>query len=76
MDNPQKFDKQAYDNKYISEHYDRINMVFPPGTKEILKARAAAQGISISAYVRQLIENDPHAPVKDYAINTDGLEKK
>lgn len=71
-----KFDQIKYNNDYNKNHYDRINMIFPPGTKEILKARAAAQGISISAYVRQLIENDPHAPVKDYAINTDGLEKK
>lgn len=70
-----KFDQTKYINGYIKNSYDRINMVFPKGTKELLRSRAAAHGISISAYVLRLIENDPHAPVKGYAINTDGLEK-
>ena len=35
-----KFDKVAYDNAFIAEKYDRINLTVPKGDKEKIKAHA------------------------------------
>lgn len=69
MDKPQKFDKQAYDNKYIAEHYDRINFFMPKGIKEEIKLKAKAKGMSMSEYLLDLVKRD--IPVKGYHIDPD-----
>ncbi len=48
----------AYKNKYNLEKYDRINVTFNKGDKEKIKEKADALGISINAYIRNLIMDD------------------
>lgn len=39
-------------NKYIAKTYDRVNLTFPKGTLEKLKAVA---GDSVNAYIREAV---------------------
>lgn len=48
----------AYKNKYNLEKYDRINVTVNKGDKEKIKERADALGVSINAYIRNLIMDD------------------
>lgn len=45
-------------NRWNAEHYDRVVLTVPVGAREEIKAAAAAQGLSVSAYVRTLIIRD------------------
>lgn len=38
-------------NKYVKNNYDRINVTFPKGNKELLKAHATAHGESVNAFI-------------------------
>ena len=44
-------------NKYVKENYDRINVTFPKGKREILKSYADAQNISVNAFILSAVEN-------------------
>lgn len=44
--------------KYIREKRDRFEMTFPKGKLAEYKAKAAEKGMSLSAYIISLIEND------------------
>lgn len=46
----------AYRNKFISEHYDRINVTFTKGKKELYRSLAAASGMSLNALINLLLE--------------------
>lgn len=43
--------QQTAVNKYVKKNYDRINVTFPKGRKEILKAHAAQHGESVNAFI-------------------------
>lgn len=45
-----------YQNGYIKEKYDRINVTLPKGKKEIYRQAAAAAGISLNAIINKLLE--------------------
>lgn len=47
-----------YIKKYNMEHYDRITLMVPKGTRETVKARARALGKSTNEYVNGLIVVD------------------
>ena len=32
-----KEDRNEYNNKFIAEHYDRVNLTLPKGQKDVLK---------------------------------------
>lgn len=38
-------------NKYVKNNYDRINVTFPKGKKELLKAHATTRGESVNAFI-------------------------
>ena len=42
-------------NKYVKINYDRVNVTFPKGRKEELKAHAAARGESVNAFINRAI---------------------
>lgn len=48
--------------KYMKAKYDEIKLLVPAGQKEIIKARAEAQGQSVNAYIKALIEKDMEEP--------------
>jgi hypothetical protein len=52
------FDRSKYINDYIKEKYDRINLMVPIGTKEIIKSKANGEGKSINEYINGLINAD------------------
>lgn len=45
-------------NKYMSENYDRINLVVPKGRRDKLRAKAEAAGKSLNSYLIGLIEGE------------------
>lgn len=54
----QEFNQIAYQNDYIKEKYDRINLTVPKGRKEEIKKKAAAVGKSVNEYINSLIDGD------------------
>ena len=42
-------------NKYVKTNYDRVNVTFPKGCREELKAHAVAQGESVNAFINRTI---------------------
>ena len=42
-------------NKYVKNNYDRVNVTFPKGRKDIIKAQAADQGESVNAFINRAI---------------------
>ena len=51
-----EFNQFAYQNEYIKEKYDRINLTLPKGRKEEIKKAAAAEGKSVNEYINSLID--------------------
>lgn len=45
-------------NKYVKNNYDRINVTFPRGTKDRIKAAAEAHDLSVNAYITGLVLAD------------------
>lgn len=45
-----------YQNGYIKEKYDRINVTLPKGKKEVYRQAAAAAGTSLNAIINKLLE--------------------
>lgn len=50
--------KTAYKNKFNEEHYDRIHLAVPKGMKDIIKNLASDRGLSVNAYLQDLIRKD------------------
>lgn len=52
----------ASHNKYNAKAYDRIGLMVPKGQREIIKARAKANGESLNGFInraiRETIERD------------------
>ena len=63
------FDPVTYRNEYVRNHYDRLNILLPKGTKELMLARAAELGYinrgkpSITAYLLGLYQKDVQTKV-------------
>ena len=53
-----EFNQISYQNEYIKEKYDRINLTVPKGRTEEIKKKAAAAGQSVNEYINALIDND------------------
>lgn len=43
-------------NKYVKNNYDRINVTFPKGQKEIITQSATAAGESVNGYIKKAVE--------------------
>lgn len=42
-------------NKWIKNNYDRINVTVPAGQKEIWKAAASKEGLSLNDFIRKCV---------------------
>lgn len=51
-----EFNQVEYQNKFINEKYDRINLTVPKGEKAIIKEKAAAAGESVNEYINQAVK--------------------
>lgn len=47
-----------YKNHHKATHYDRIELAVPKGMKAIIKNLAADKGMSVNAYIQDLIRKD------------------
>ena len=47
--------QQASVNKYVKANYDRVNVTFPKGKKDIIKAAADAHGQSVNGYIVEAV---------------------
>lgn len=45
-------------NKYIKEKFDRVSFLTEKGRKAEIKAHADSLGMSLNAYINNLIDND------------------
>ena len=48
----------ASKNKYNAKAYDRVNVTFKKGKKEIIANYAKSQGLSLNSYINKLISID------------------
>ncbi len=51
------FNKNAYDNEYQKNHYDKITFNIPKGKKELIKQLAEREGVSISTLFIEAVED-------------------
>lgn len=45
-------------NEFIKQTYDRFTLTFPKGKKDIFKAHAESNGMSLNSYINKLIAED------------------
>lgn len=51
-----KFDKISYNNSFIAQSYDRINLTVPKGQKAVIKAHAEKHDKgSVNAFIQRAI---------------------
>lgn len=50
--------KTQYKNRHKVEHYDRIELAVPKGMKAIIKDLACDKGMSVNAYIQDLVRKD------------------
>lgn len=43
-------------NKYVKNNYDRINVTFPKGQKEVIMQAATAAGESVNGYIKKAVD--------------------
>lgn len=55
MQTEKKFNKTAYDNKFISEKYDRVNLTMPKGKRQIIQEHAKKCGESTNEFINRAI---------------------
>ena len=52
--------RTEYKNNFYKEHYERINLAVPKGMKDIIRTLAADKGMSINAYIQDLVRKVRH----------------
>ena len=61
--------QQACVNRYVKANYDRINVTFSKGEKDVIKAHAEMHGESVNSYivrtVREAIERERERPAQE-----------
>ena len=60
----EKFNQIKYQNEFIKQKYDRINLTVPKGKKEKIKAAAKAAGQSVNEYINSAIDSYINKQIK------------
>ena len=50
--------KNKYKQQFYNEHYERIHLAVPKVMKDIIKNLASDRGLSVNAYLQDLIRKD------------------
>ena len=50
-----KEDAIRYNNEFIKQTYDRINLTVPKGQKDTIQAHAATRGESVNGFINRVI---------------------
>ena len=53
----EKFNQIKYQNEFIKQKYDRVNLTVQKDKKEKIKAAAKAAGQSVNEYINSAIDN-------------------
>ena len=53
----EKFNQIKYQNEFIKQKYDRVNLTVPKGKKEKIKAAAKAAGQSVNEYINSAMDS-------------------
>ena len=53
----EKSDAIRYNNQFIQNTYDRINLTVPKGDKDKIKAHAETQGEIVNSFINRAISN-------------------
>lgn len=53
----EKFNQIKYQNEFIKQKYDRVNLTVPKGKKEKIKEAAKAAGQSVNEYINSAIDS-------------------
>lgn len=53
-----EFNETEYKNSFKKENYDNITLALPKGYRDTIKSRAKEQGISMTEYIKNLIDQD------------------
>lgn len=56
MEEKNKFNKVAYNNKFNKNNYDRVGVLMPKGKKEVVKNYAKKKGESVNAFINRAID--------------------
>ena len=48
----------SYKNRHKAAHYDRLELAVPKGMKQIIRDLAADKGMSVNAYLQDLVRRD------------------
>lgn len=56
MASEKEFNQIAYQNDYIKEKYDRVNLTLPKGKKEAVRQAAQALGQSVNEFINAAID--------------------
>lgn len=56
MPKEKNFNKTAYDNQFIANNYDRINLTMPKGNKAIVSEHAKKCGESANSFINRAIK--------------------
>lgn len=51
-------DRSKYKQSFYQEHYERVHMAVPKGMKKIIQELAADKGMSVNAYLQDLVRKD------------------
>ena len=57
--------RTEYKNNFYKEHYERINLAVPKGMKDIIRTLAADKGMSINAYIQDLVMQGNTTPLSE-----------
>lgn len=50
--------RREYKQRFYDDHYERIHLAVPKGMKDIIKNLAEEKGLSINAYLQDLVRKD------------------
>lgn len=48
--------KRKANDKYIREHYERIPISYPKGTRDLWKQYASVRGLSLAEFVKRAVQ--------------------
>lgn len=67
--------RSNYISNYQKEHYDRINLILPKGTKEKIKSIAELMDVSVNEYIMMLITDDNASGKSKLAEKKNGFDE-
>lgn len=69
------FNQYQYQNEYNKEKYDRVNITFPKGKKELIEKHWKKKGYkSLNTYINELINKDMDLNTEKHPESIGGVQ--